>query len=76
MEEKRKETIGFIVFCLIVVLLILCNVVPSKMRQKKAEEEFRYLREETEETGRTLDELQQKSKGAKEKLLRDLEYLE
>lgn len=76
MKEKRKETIGFIVFCLIVVLLILCNVVPSKLRQKKAEEEFRYLREEIEETGESLKELEQKSKEAKEKLLRDLEYLE
>lgn len=76
MKEKRKETIGFIVFCLIFILLILCNVVPSKMRQKKAEEEFRYLREETEETGKSLKELEQKSKEAKEKLLRDLEYLE
>lgn len=76
MENKKKERIGFIVFCLIVILIIFCEFVPSKIRQKRAQEELRYLSEETEETGRSIDELSQKSKEAKEKLLRDLEYLE
>lgn len=76
MENKKKERIGFIVFCLIVILIIFCEFVPSKIRQKRVQEELRYLIEETEETGRSIDELSQKSKEAKEKLLRDLEYLE
>ena len=76
MEYKKKERIGFVVFCLIVILIIFCEFVPSKIRQKKVQEELRYLSEETEETGRSIDELSQKSKEAKEKLLRDLEYLE
>lgn len=76
MKEKKKGTMGVIFFCLVVILIILCEFVPSKIRKKRAEEEYRYLSEETEETGRTLYELQQKSKEAKENLLRDLEYLE
>lgn len=76
MENKKKERIGFIVFCLIVILIIFCEFVPSKIRQKRVQEELRYLSEETEETRRSIDELSQKSKEAKEKLLRDLEYLE
>ena len=76
MEDKKKERIGFVVFCLVVILIILCEFVPSKIRQKRVQEELRYLTEETEETRRTLDELSQKSNEAKEKLLRDLEYLE
>ena len=76
MENKKKERIGFVVFCLIVILIIFCEFVPSKIRQKRVQEELRYLSEEIEETGRSIDELSQKSKEAKEKLLRDLEYLE
>lgn len=76
MENKKKERIGFIVFCLIVILIIFCEFVPSKIRQKRVQEELRYLSEEIEETGRSIDELSQKSKEAKEKLLRDLENLE
>lgn len=76
MENKKKERIGFIVFCLIVILIIFCEFVPSKIRQKRAEEKYRYLTEETEETARSLEELCKKNEEAKEKLLRDLEYLE
>ena len=76
MENKKKERIGFVVFCLIVILIIFCEFVPSKIRQKRVQEELRYLSEETEETGRSIDELSQKSKEAKEKLLRDLENFE
>lgn len=76
MENKKKERIGFVVFCLIVILIIFCEFVPGKIRQKRTQEELRYLSEEIEETGRSIDELSQKSKEAKEKLLIDLEYLE
>ena len=67
MENKKKERIGFVVFCLIVILIIFCEFVPSKIRQKIVQEELRYLSEEIEETGRSIDELSKKSKEAKEK---------
>lgn len=76
MENKKKERIGFIVFCLIVILIIFCEFVPSKIRQKRVQEELRYLSEETEETRRSLEELRKKNEEAKEKLIRDLENLE
>ena len=76
MENKKKERIGFVVFCLIVILIIFFEFLPGKIRQKRVQEELRYLSEETEETGRSIDELSQKSRETKEQLLRDLEYLE
>ena len=76
MKEKKKEMLGFIVFCLIVLLLVLSNIIPSKLREKRASEEYRYLREEIQETGETLKELEQKSKEVKETLLKELESLE
>lgn len=57
-------------------MIIWLIEMPSKIRQKRAEEEHRYMSEKSHEIEESLEELEKQSKEAKEKLMKELEIID
>lgn len=79
-EKFRKDRRNIIIAISVVFLIVLIPIFMEIRSNKKAEEEtqrkYADIIEHIEETGNRTEELRKQSEEAKEKLLRDLEYLE
>ena len=79
-EKAKKDRRNIIIVILVILLIVLIPVSMEISSNKKAEKEtqrkYADIIEHIEEVGNRTEELKKQSGEAKEKLLRDLEYLE
>lgn len=79
-EKAKKDRRNIIIVISVILLIVLIPIFLEIRSNKKAKEETKQKYAETiehiEEVGNRTEKLRKQSEEAKEKLLRDLEYLE
>lgn len=79
-EKFRKDRRNIVVAISVVLLIVFIPILLEVRANKKAEEEvqrkYADIIEDIEEIGKRTEESRKRSEEAKEKLLKDLEYLE
>ena len=75
-KDRRNIIIVILVILIIVLIPIFLEIRSNKKAKEQTQQKYADIIESIEQIGSRTDELKKQSEEAKEKLIRDLEYLE